>query len=54
MEEIRRGYGVDNADADNAFADLCENYCAKSGNGCYKEGENYTCANFKWFGIKED
>ena len=31
VEEIRRGYGVDNADADNAFADLCGNYCAKCG-----------------------
>ena len=26
IEEIRRGYGVDNGDADSAFADLCGNY----------------------------
>ena len=36
VEEIRRGYGVDNADADNAFANLCGNYCAKCGDNCYK------------------
>ena len=34
VEEIRRGYGVDNADADLAFADLGRNYCAKNGNAC--------------------
>ena len=50
-EEIRRGYGVDNADADAAFADLCGNYCAKCGNNCYKEAEDYRCKNFKWRGI---
>ena len=53
-EEIRRGYGVDNADADAAFADLCGNYCAKCGNNCYEEAEDYRCKNFKWRGIKED
>ena len=54
MEEIRRGYGVDNADADNALADLCGNYCAKNGHGCYKEAGNYSCKNFEWCGIRED
>ena len=50
-EEIRRGYGVDNADADAAFANLCGNYCAKCGNNCYKEAEDYRCKNFEWRGI---
>ena len=54
VEEIRRGYGVDNADADAAFADLCGNYCSKCGNNCYEEAEDYRCKNFKWRGIKED
>ena len=54
VEEIRRGYGVDNADADNAFANLCGNYCAKCGDNCYKEAENYRCKNYEWRGIKED
>lgn len=54
VEEIRRGYGVDNADADAAFADLCGNYCAKCGNNCCEEAEDYRCKNFKWRGIKED
>lgn len=54
VEEIRRGYGVDNADADIAFADLCGNYCAKRGNNCYEEVEDYRCKNFMWRGIKED
>ena len=54
VEEIRRGYGVDNADADIAFADLCGNYCAKCGNNCYEEVEDYRCKNFMWRGIKED
>lgn len=54
VEEIRRGYGVDNADADNAFADLCRNYCAKNGNACYKEVEDYRCKNFMWRGMRED
>ena len=54
VEEIRRGYGVDNADADNAFADLCGNYCAKCGNSCYEEAEDYRCKNFKWRGVKKE
>ena len=53
-EEIRRGYGVDNADADAAFADLCGNYCAKCGNNCYEEAEDYRCKNFKWRGVQKD
>ena len=54
VEEIRRGYGVDNVDADNAFADLCGNYCTKNGHICYKEAEDYRCKNFKWRGIKKE
>lgn len=55
VEEIRRGYGVDNADADDAFAGLCESYCANYGHGCYKEGGNgYYCANFKWRGPQKE
>ena len=48
VEEIRRGYGVDNADADGAFAELCETYCANKGRFCYAEREKYHCKNFKW------
>ena len=54
VEEIRRGYGVDNADADGAFAELCETYCANNGRLCYAECEKYHCKNFKWRGQKED
>ena len=54
VEEIRRGYGVDNADADNAYANLCGNYCAKCGDNCYKEAENYRCKNYEWRGIKKE
>ena len=54
VEEIRRGYGVDNEDADGAFAELCETYCANNGRLCYAECEKYHCKNFKWRGIKED
>lgn len=50
IEEIRCGYGVDNADADEAFAELCNGYCANAGNFCYKEGEHYRCKHFKWRG----
>lgn len=54
-EEIRCGYGVDNADTDEAFAELCNGYCANAGNFCYKEGEHYRCKHFKWRGPhKED
>lgn len=54
IEEIRRGYGVDNDDADSAFADLCENYCANKSHRCYVEAEKYRCNNFKWRGPKEE
>ena len=54
VEEIRRGYGADNADADGAFAELCETYCANNGRLCYAECEKYHCKNFKWRGQKED
>ena len=43
------------SDADDAFAGLCESYCAHNGHGCYKEGsDGYYCANFKWRGQKEE
>lgn len=51
VEEIRRGYDVGNADADGAFAVLCETYCANKGRSCYAECEKYHCKNFKWRGI---
>ena len=55
IEEIRRGYGVDNDDADSAFAGLCGNDCANNSHGCYKKGSNgYYCANFRWRDQKED
>lgn len=54
IEEIRCGYGVDNADADEAFAGLCNGYCANAGNFCYEEGEHYRCKHFKWRGPQED
>ena len=54
IEEIRRGYGVDNGDADGAFADLCGNYCANKSHRCYVEAEKYRCNNFKWRGPKEE
>lgn len=54
IEEIRRGYGVDNGDADSAFADLCGNYCANKNHRCYVEAEKYRCNNFKWRGPKEE
>lgn len=55
VEEIRRGYGVDNDDADSAFAGLCGNYCVNNGHFCYEESENYRCKHFKWRGMaKED
>lgn len=54
IEEIRQGDGVDNGDADSAFADLCENYCANKSHRCYVEAEKYRCKNFKWCGPKEE
>lgn len=50
IEEIRCGYGVDNDDADEAFAELCNGYCANAGNFCYEDGEHYRCKHFKWRG----
>lgn len=50
IEEIRCGYGVNNSDADKAFAELCNGYCANVGNLCYEEGEHYRCKHFKWRG----
>ena len=47
IERIRAEYGIDNADADEALAELCENYCANAGKLCYLEGEDHTCKNFK-------
>lgn len=55
IEEIRCVYGVNNSDADKAFAELCDGYCANVGNLCYEEGEHYRCKRFKWRGPhKED
>lgn len=54
IEEIRCGYGVDNADSDEAFAELCNGYCANVGNLCYEEGEHYRCKHFKWRGPQEE
>ena len=55
IEEIRRGYGVDNDDANIAFAGLCGNYCVNNGHFCYEESEFYRCKHFKWRGmVKED
>lgn len=55
VEEIRRGYGVDNADADEAFAGLCGSYCAHNGYRCYKEGsDGYYCTNLKWRGPRKE
>lgn len=54
IEEIRCVYGVYNADADKAFAELCGGYCANAGNFCYKEGEHYRCKHFKWRGPKKE
>ena len=54
IEEIRQRYGVDYADTDDAFAELCGTYCANKGRSCYAEGEKYHCKNFKWRGMKED
>lgn len=54
VEEIRRGYDVGNADADGAFAVLCETYCANKGRSCYAECEKYHCKNFKWRGPQKE
>ena len=54
VEEIRRGYGIDDSDADKALADMCGNYCENEGNGCYIEGEKYHCENFKWRGPQKE
>lgn len=54
IEEIRCGYGVDNADTDEAFAELCNGYCANAGNLCYEEGEHYRCKHFKWRGPQRE
>ena len=54
IEEIRRVYGVNNADADKTFADLCGGYCANVGNLCYEEGEHYRCKHFKWRGPQKE
>lgn len=54
IEEIRCGYGVNNADADKAFAELCDGYCANVGNFCYEEGEHYRCKHFKWRGPQKE
>lgn len=50
IEETRCKYGINDADTDKAFADLCGEYCANMGNLCYEEGEHFRCKNFKWRG----
>lgn len=54
VEEIRRGYGIDDSDADKSLADMCGNYCENEGDGCYIEGEKYHCENFKWRGPQKE
>lgn len=55
IEGTRCEYGINNADTDRAFADLCGGYCANMGKLCYEEGEYFRCKNFKWRGpLKED
>lgn len=54
VEEIRRGYGIDDSDADKVLADMCGNYCENEGDGCYIEGEKYHCENFKWRGPQKE
>ena len=54
VEEIRRGYGIGDSDADKALADMCGNYCENEGDGCYIEGEKYHCENFKWRGPQKE
>ena len=54
VEEIRRGYGIDDSDADKALAEMCGNYCENEGDGCYIEGEKYHCENFKWRGPQKE
>lgn len=54
VEEIHRGYGIDDSDADKALADMCGNYCENEGDGCYIEGEKYHCENFKWRGPQKE
>lgn len=54
IEEIRCVYGVNNSDADKAFAELCDGYCANVGNLCYEEGEHYRCKHFKWRGPQKE
>ena len=54
VEEIRRGYGIYDSDADKALADMCGNYCENEGDGCYIEGEKYHCENFKWRGPQKE
>lgn len=47
VEEIRRGYGIDDSDADKALADMCGNYCENEGDGCYIEGEKIPLRKFQ-------
>lgn len=54
IEETRCKYGIDNADTDKAFADLCGEYCANMGNLCYEEGEHFHCKRFKWRGPQKE
>lgn len=53
IENIRQRYGIDNADADDALASICESYCISAGRMCYKEGNRCQCENFRWCGMTE-
>lgn len=53
IECVRQAFGIDNADADNALAELCGEYCAACGKMCYKEGLAFRCDNFRWRGVTE-
>ena len=54
IEKIRMEHGVDNPEADNAFAELCEKYCDNNGVMCYKSGKGYQCENFKLKGVQNE
>ncbi len=54
IEKIRMEHGVDNLEADNAFAELCGKYCDNNGVMCYKSGKGYQCENFKLKGVQNE
>lgn len=54
IEETRCKYSIDNVNADNAFADLCNGYCANVDNFCYDKNEYYRCKRFEWRGPQKE